>query len=96
MVDIVRGHPSWCRSSSFSSPPEVGIQLEAFPAAVIALSNLSACFICEIVVQGFRRCLVGSGGGHFERFELVPAATIRDPAQSMRVILRRWWVNMFC
>jgi len=35
-----------------SHPAEVGIQLEAFPAAVIALSNLSACFICEIIAGG--------------------------------------------
>jgi polar amino acid transport system permease protein len=32
--------------------PEWGIHLEAFSAAVLALTNLGACFICEIVAGG--------------------------------------------
>jgi polar amino acid transport system permease protein len=68
--------------------PEVGIQLEAFPAAVIALSNLSACFICEIVVAGIsavhsgqREAATSSGLNWFQqlRYVILP--------QSMRVIL---------
>ena len=41
--------------------PEIGIQLEAFPAAVIALSNLAACFICEIVAAGIQAVPRGRG-----------------------------------
>jgi polar amino acid transport system permease protein len=68
--------------------PEFGIQLEAFPAAVIALSNLSACFICEIVVAGIsavpsgqREAATSSGLNWFQqlRYVILP--------QSMRVIL---------
>jgi polar amino acid transport system permease protein len=34
--------------------PEWGIQLEAFPAAVLALSILGTAFICEIVAGGIK------------------------------------------
>jgi polar amino acid transport system permease protein len=39
--------------------PEFGIQLEAFPASVIALTNLAACFICEIVAAGIQSVPLG-------------------------------------
>lgn len=49
-VDVVRGTPFLVQIFMvFFILPELGIQLEAFQAAVIALTNLSACFICEIV-----------------------------------------------
>jgi len=52
-VDVVRGTPFLVQIFIiFFILPELGIQLEAFAAAVIALSNLSACFICEIVCAG--------------------------------------------
>lgn len=52
-VDVVRGTPFLVQIFIiFFILPELGIQLEAFAAAVIALSNLSACFICEIVSAG--------------------------------------------
>jgi polar amino acid transport system permease protein len=52
-VDVVRGTPFLVQVFTiFFILPEFGIQLEAFPAAVIALTNLSACFICEIVAAG--------------------------------------------
>jgi polar amino acid transport system permease protein len=71
-VDIVRGTPFLVQVFIiFFLLPEFGIQLEAFPAAVIALSNLSACFICEIVVAGISAVHSGQ----------------REAATSMRVIL---------
>jgi polar amino acid transport system permease protein len=52
-VDIVRGTPFLVQVFIiFFILPEFGIHLEAFPAAVIALTNLAACFICEIVAAG--------------------------------------------
>jgi len=88
-VDIVRGTPFLVQVFIiFFLLPEFGIQLEAFPAAVIALSNLSACFICEIVVAGIsavpsgqREAATSSGLNWFQqlRYVILP--------QSMRVIL---------
>jgi polar amino acid transport system permease protein len=52
-IDVVRGTPFLVQVFIiFFLLPEFGIQLEAFPAAVIALTNLAACFICEIVAAG--------------------------------------------
>ena len=52
-TDLIRGTPFLVQVFIvFFILPEFGIQLEAFPAAVIALSNMSACFICEIVAGG--------------------------------------------
>ena len=52
-VDVIRGTPFLVQVFIvFFILPEAGIHLEAFPAAVIALTNLAACFICEIVAGG--------------------------------------------
>lgn len=52
-VDVIRGTPFLVQIFIvFFILPELGIHLEAFPAAVIALTNLAACFICEIVASG--------------------------------------------
>lgn len=52
-VDVIRGTPFLVQIFIiFFILPELGIHLEAFPAAVIGLTNLSACFICEIVAAG--------------------------------------------
>jgi len=54
-VDIIRGTPFLVQIFIiFFILPEFGIQLEAFPAAVIALTNLASCFICEIVSAGIQ------------------------------------------
>ncbi|MFO7709246.1 MAG: ABC transporter permease subunit, partial [Desulfobacterales bacterium] len=46
-VDLVRGTPFLVQVFIiFFIFPEFGIHLEAFPAAVISLTNLAACFIC--------------------------------------------------
>ena len=52
-VDLIRGTPFLVQIFLiFFILPEAGIELEAFSAGVIALSNLAACFICEIVAGG--------------------------------------------
>lgn len=52
-VDVTRGTPFLVQVFIiFFILPGVGIELEAFPAAVIALSNMGAAFICEIVAGG--------------------------------------------
>jgi polar amino acid transport system permease protein len=59
-VDMVRGTPFLVQVFIiFFILPEFGIHLEAFPAAVIALSNLAACFICEIVAAGIESVPTG-------------------------------------
>ncbi len=52
-VDLTRGTPFLVQVFIiFFILPSFGIELEAFPAAVIALSNMGASFICEIVAGG--------------------------------------------
>jgi polar amino acid transport system permease protein len=88
-VDIIRGTPFLVQIFIiFFILPEVGIQLEAFPAAVIALTNLAACFICEIVSAGIlsvpwgqKEAATSTGLNWLQqlRYVIMP--------QSMRVIL---------
>jgi len=52
-IDVVRGTPFLVQIFViFFILPEVGIELEAYAAAIIALTNLAACFIAEIVRAG--------------------------------------------
>src|SRR5512136_1679828 len=52
-VDLIRGTPFLVQIFLiFFILPEAGVHLDAFPASVIALTNLAACFICEIVAGG--------------------------------------------
>ena len=78
--------------------PEFGIYLDAFPAAVIALTNLSACFICEIVAAGIQavpkgqvEAAVASGLSAYQRmrFVILPQAmnTILPPLVGQYVLL---------
>ena len=88
-VDVVRGTPFLVQIFIiFFLLPEFGIQLEAFPAAVIALTNLAACFICEIVAAGIQSVpsgqkeaatSTGLNGVQQLRYVILP--------QSMRIIL---------
>jgi polar amino acid transport system permease protein len=88
-VDLIRGTPFLVQIFIiFFIMPEFGIQLEAFPAAVIALTNLAACFICEIVSAGIlavpsgqKEAATSTGLNWFQqlRYVIMP--------QSMRVIL---------
>ena len=54
-VAVIRGTPFVVQIFIvFFIFPEWGIQLEAFPAAVLALSILGTAFICEIVAGGIK------------------------------------------
>jgi polar amino acid transport system permease protein len=88
-VDVIRGTPFLVQVFIiFFILPEFGIQLEAFPAAVIALTNLAACFICEIVVAGIqavpwgqREAAISTGLNWYQQLRNVIMP------QAMRVIL---------
>lgn len=78
--------------------PEWGIQLDAFPAAVLALTILGTAFICEIVAGGIKAVDKGqweagraSGLSIFQqlRFVVVPQAmrTILPPLVGQYVLL---------
>jgi len=59
-VDLIRGTPFLVQIFLiFFILPELGVELDAFTAGIIALTNLSACFICEIVVAGIRSVPTG-------------------------------------
>ena len=88
-VDVVRGTPFLVQIFLiFFILPEFGIELGAFTAGVIALTNLAACFICEIVAAGIRSVPVGqveaalaSGLSQWQRMRQVVLP------QAMRIIL---------
>jgi polar amino acid transport system permease protein len=98
-VDIIRGTPFLVQVFIiFFILPSAGIELEAFPAAVIALSNLTASFICEIVASGIlsvdkgqREAATASGLSNFQqlRYIVLPQAmrTILPPLVGQYVLL---------
>jgi polar amino acid transport system permease protein len=98
-VDLIRGTPFLVQIFViFFILPGIGIELEAFPAAVIALTNLTASFICEIVAggiiavpQGQREAATASGLSSFQqlRFIVLPQAmrTIMPPLVGQYVLL---------
>ena len=54
-IDFFRGTPFLVQLFViFFILPEFGIELEAFTAGIIAMSNMAACFIGEIVASGLR------------------------------------------
>jgi polar amino acid transport system permease protein len=98
-VDVIRGTPFLVQIFVvFFILPEAGIELEAFPAAVIALTNLTACFICEIVAGGIQAVPTGqveaataSGLSQIQqlRYIIMPQAmrTILPPLVGQYVLL---------
>lgn len=98
-VDLIRGTPFLVQIFIiFFILPSAGIELEAFPAAVIALTNLSASFICEIVAGGIlsvpsgqREAATSSGLSGFQqlRYIILPQAmrTILPPLVGQYVLL---------
>jgi len=98
-VDLIRGTPFLVQVFIiFFILPSAGIELEAFPAAVIALSNLTASFICEIFVSGIlavpkgqREAATASGLSQYQqlRFIVLPQAmrTIMPPLVGQYVLL---------
>lgn len=98
-VDVIRGTPFLVQVFIiFFILPSIGIELEAFPAAVIALSNLAASFICEIVAGGIlavpygqREAATASGLSAYQqlRYIILPQAmrTILPPLVGQYVLL---------
>jgi polar amino acid transport system permease protein len=98
-VDLIRGTPFLVQVFIiFFILPSAGIELAAFPAAVIALSNLTASFICEIVAGGIlavpkgqREAATSSGLSDYQqlRYIVLPQAmrTIMPPLVGQYVLL---------
>jgi polar amino acid transport system permease protein len=98
-VDLIRGTPFLVQVFIiFFILPGAGIELEAFPAAVIALTNMGACFICEIVAGGILSIPTGqseaataSGLSSFQqlRYIVLPQAmrTILPPLVGQYVLI---------
>jgi polar amino acid transport system permease protein len=98
-VDLIRGTPFLVQVFIiFFILPSIGIELEAFPAAVIALTNLTASFICEIVASGIiavpkgqREAATASGLSQYQqlRYIVLPQAmrTIMPPLVGQYVLL---------
>ena len=88
-VDLIRGTPFLVQIFLiFFILPELGIELDAFTAGIIALTNLAACFICEIVAAGIRAVPTGqveaalaSGLSRWQRMRQVVLP------QAMRIVL---------
>jgi polar amino acid transport system permease protein len=98
-VDVIRGTPFLVQVFIvFFILPSAGIELEAFPAAVIALTNMGACFICEIVAGGImsvssgqREAATASGLSSYQqlRYVVLPQAmrTILPPLVGQYVLI---------
>jgi polar amino acid transport system permease protein len=98
-VDLIRGTPFLVQIFIvFFILPEAGIQLDAFSAAVIALGNSAACFICEIVAGGIlavpfgqREAATASGLTSYQQFRyiILPQAlrTILPPLVGQYVLI---------
>lgn len=98
-VDLIRGTPFLVQVFIiFFILPSAGIELDAFPAAVIALTNLTASFICEIVAGGILAVPKGqieaataSGLSNFQqlRYIVLPQAlrTILPPLVGQYVLM---------
>ena len=98
-VDLIRGTPFLVQIFLiFFILPEAGIHLDAFPASVIALTNLAACFICEIVAGGLlavppgqREAATASGLSSFQQLRhiILPQAmpTVLPPLVGQYVLL---------
>jgi polar amino acid transport system permease protein len=88
-VDLIRGTPFLVQIFLiFFILPELGVELDAFTAGIIGLTNLASCFICEIVVAGIRAVPTGqveaalaSGLSRWQRMRQVVLP------QAMRVVL---------
>jgi polar amino acid transport system permease protein len=98
-VDLIRGTPFLVQIFIvFFILPDLRIALQAFPAAVLALGNEAACFICEIVAGGIlavpsgqREAATASGLSAFQqlRHVILPQAmrTILPPLVGQYVLI---------
>lgn len=79
-IDLFRGTPFLVQVFIvFFILPALGIELSAFAAGVVALSNLAACFIGEIVAAGLKAVPQGQ--------REAALASGMTPAQQMRLVL---------
>ena len=79
-IDLFRGTPFLVQVFiAFFILPAAGIELSAFAAGVVALSNLAACFIGEIVAAGLKAVPQGQ--------REAALASGMTPAQQMRLVL---------
>jgi polar amino acid transport system permease protein len=98
-VDLVRGTPFLVQIFViFFILPEWGIQLEPFPAAIIAMTLMGGGFICEIVAAGLnavskgqQEAAISTGLSRFQqlRYIILPQAmrTILPPLVGQYVLL---------
>ena len=98
-VAVIRGTPFVVQIFIiFFILPEWGIQLEALPAAILALTNLGTAFICEIVAGGIKavprgqwEAAASSGLNIYQqlRYVIVPQSlqTILPPLVGQYVLL---------
>ncbi len=98
-VDLVRGTPFLVQVFViFFILPEWGIQLEPFPAAIVAMTVMGGGFICEIVAAGIeavpkgqREAATSTGLSRFQqlRYVIMPQAmrTILPPLVGQYVLL---------
>ena len=71
-VAVIRGTPFVVQIFIvFFILPEWGIQLDAFPAAIIALTILGTAFICEIVAGGIQAVPKGVADVHQARAAVI-------------------------
>lgn len=88
-VDLIRGTPFLVQIFIvFFILPELGVELDAYSAGIISLSNLAACFICEIVYAGIRSVPKGQSEAA-QALGLSRIKTLRliIVPQAMRIIL---------
>ncbi len=88
-VDLIRGTPFLVQIFIvFFILPELGIELDAYSAGIIGLSNLAACFICEIVYAGLRSVPKGqSEAAQALGLSRIKALRLIVLPQAMRIIL---------
>ncbi len=98
-VDLIRGTPFLVQIFViFFIFPEFGINLEPFPAAIIALTIMGGAFICEIVAAGIeavpkgqREAAISTGLSRYQqvRYAILPQAmrTILPPLVGQYVLL---------
>lgn len=80
-TDIFRGTPVLVQVFVvFFILPEAGVELDSFTAGAVALSNITACFISEIVASGIKAIPVG-------QVEAAASAGLTRPQQLRLIVM---------
>lgn len=80
-TDIFRGTPVLVQVFVvFFILPEAGVELDSFSAGALALSNITACFISEIVASGIKAIPVG-------QVEAAASAGLTRPQQLRLIVM---------